>query len=191
MLESDAQAELARAAAPTFAEISGLAAAASPRIAAMLLYIRDHLFDRQLTVKAVKTACSLRDNSTAIYFHREVGKAPGRFITDSRLAVAERLLRGTWLPLWRITDLLGYSSIQVFGRAYYRRNGRRPSHTRRLAPPLEPWQEKANPEAPTVSETEHLSRALAGQLPGPEAADLIIRLLRIYLSREPPRAADV
>jgi AraC-like DNA-binding protein len=179
--ESNGSLELAEAAAPTLREISRLAVSAPPRIAAMLDYIRKHLFDPELSVHRIKEACHLRDNSIALHFHRVLGQPPGTFVTDHRLAVAERLLANTWLPIWKITELLGYSSIQVFSRAYFRRKGRRPSALRKNgsveAVPLEAPQVPP-PYGPR--ETDLLQRALAGQLEDNEAANLVCRLLEIY-----------
>jgi AraC-like DNA-binding protein len=186
--ESNGRLELVEAAAPTLRDISRLAVTAPPRIAAMLIYIRDHLFDPKLSVYRVKEACRSRDNSVALYFHRIVGQPPGTFIADKRLAVAERLLVGTWLPIWKIAELLGYSSIQVFSRAYYRRKRKRPTAFRREgaieAPPVEIRPDSAPVSAKSSQpEGDLLQRALAGQLDDEEAAHLIWQLLQVY----PPR----
>jgi AraC-like DNA-binding protein len=183
--ESNGSVELVEAAAPTLREITRLAVSAPPRIAAMLIYIRDHLFDPELSVHRIKDACRLRDNSIALHFHRVLGQPPGTFITDNRLAVAERLLANTWLPIWKITELLGYSSIQVFSRAYFRRKGRRPSVFRKF--PAEAGTEvPAAASAPPAAtpllprEPDLLQRALSGNLEDHEAAHLVCRLLQIY-----------
>lgn len=186
--ESNGYVERAEAAAATLNEISRLARAAPPRIAGMLVYIRDHLFDGDLSVHKVKKECRLRDNSIALHFHRQLGVPPGTFITECRLAVAERLLSGTWLPIWKITELLGYSSIQVFSRAYFRRKGRRPSVFRRSGAAAAEAQAAAPPlaappsggAAPASREPDLLRRALAGHLDDQEAAELVCRLLEIY-----------
>lgn len=179
--ESTGALELAAAAAPTLREITQLSVAAPPRIAAMLIYIRDHLFDLELSVHRIKVACRLRDNSIALQFHRILGKPPAHFITDLRLTVAERLLAGTWLPIWKITELLGYSSIQVFSRAFLGRKGRRPSAFRKEAPAEAMLIEMAPaPAPPGPSEINLLRRALAGHLEDQEAAHLVCRLLEIY-----------
>jgi AraC-like DNA-binding protein len=185
--ESNGRLERIEAATPTLREISRLAVGAPPRIGAMLTYIRDHLFDPELSVHQVKEACRSRDNSVALYFHRIVGQPPGTFITDHRLAVAERLLANTWLPIWKITELVGYSSIQVFSRAYNRRKGQRPSAFRKDGP-IQASVEIAPGAAPAPPafqqpEGDLLQRALAGQLDDEEAAHLICRLLQVY----PPR----
>ena len=181
--ESNGSLELADAAAPTLREITRLSVAAPPRIAAMLIYIRDHLFDPELSVHRIKEACHLRDNSIALHFHRELGQPPGTFITDNRMTVAERLLSDTWLPIWKITELLGYSSNQVFSRAYFRRKGRRPSAFRKEAP-IEDAPAAMSPVSATAPLGPHdsdlLQRALAGHLEDQEAAYLVCRLLEIY-----------
>jgi AraC-like DNA-binding protein len=178
---SNGSLELVEAAAPTLREISRLVATVPPRIGALLSYIRDHLFDPELSVHRLKEACRQRDNSIAIYFHEAVGQPPGIFITDKRMAVAERLLADTWLPIWKITQLLGYSSIQVFSRAYCRRKGRRPSAFRKEAPPVAAPVERAPaPELPGLQEGDLMQRALAGHLEDHEAARLVCRLLEIY-----------
>jgi AraC-like DNA-binding protein len=185
--ESNGSVELTEAATPILREISRLAMSAPPRIAAMLIYIRDHLFDPELSVHRIKDACRLRDNSIALHFHRILGQPPGTFITDHRLAVAERLLANTWLPIWKITELLGYSSIQVFSRAYFRRKGRRPSAFRKEGgmPPAEEIAAAPPPSVPLLMqsrrvENDLVQRALAGLLDDHEAANLICRLLEIY-----------
>ncbi len=100
---------LAEAAAPTLGDISRLAVTTNPRVSAMLFYIRDHLFDPKLKVIQARRACGLRDNSITLRFHRETGTAPGTFITDCRLVVAERLLAGSRIPVWKVAELIGYS----------------------------------------------------------------------------------
>jgi AraC-like DNA-binding protein len=189
--ESNGSLELVEAAAPTLREITRLAVAAPPRIGAMLIYVRDHLFDPELSVHRIKEVCKLRDNSIALHFHRVIGQPPGTFITDSRMAVAERLLSGTWLPIWKITQLLGYSSIQVFSRAYFRRKGRRPSAFRKQGPgevaaatavrTAPPAHAALAPSPVLMSpESDLLQRALTGHLEDHEAANLVCRLLELY-----------
>lgn len=182
--ETKSREALAAAAAPTLEDISRLAVTTGPQVSALLFYIRDHLFDPQLTVSRARRACGLRDNSIALRFHRETGTAPGTFITDCRLAVAERLLTGTRIPVWRVADLAGYSSIQVFSRSYCRRKGVRPSSVRRSGP----RPSSKPPTAPGLRQpTDLLTRAFAGELGSDEVADLIVRLLRIY----PPQVSPL
>jgi AraC-like DNA-binding protein len=184
--ESPGRRELAAAAGATLAEITRLATTATPKIAAMALYIRDHLFDPELSVGRVKDQCRLRDNSAAIYFHRDIGLPPGALITHCRLAVAERLLNETLLPVWKITELVGYSSIQVFSRAYLRHKKERPSALRRRVSQGDLGQPA--PLAAASPSSDLLQRALAGELEDREVAELLGRLLEIY---PPHRRSDL
>lgn len=127
---------------------------------------------------SVKENCGVRDNSIAIQFHTVLGEPPAAFITTRRLAVASRLLVETALPVWKISELLGYSSIQVFSRAFFRRKGIRPKDFRRQTRG-DQSAEPARPRVPAES-PELLGQALAGQLADREAAALIRRLLEIY-----------
>lgn len=178
--ENTLQPELHEAAASTLEELTHLATTLPSKIAVMLLYIRDHLFDRELSVGVVKEKCGVRDNSVAIHFHAVVGDPPAAFITRKRLAVADRLLSETYLPIWKISDLLGYSSIQVFGRAYQRCKGIRPLKFRRQFLSDLPPKSKAGSAPLPAEPPEVLARALAGQLGSEEATRLIRRLLELY-----------
>lgn len=161
------------AAAPVLEKIATLARnpALHRRVAAMLNHIHGHLFDPQLKVKTVRAACGAADNSIAITFHLQVGQSPAVFIQESRLAVADRLLTTTNLPIWQISKLLGYSSIQVFSRAFWRYRGKRPSEIRKA------FKETSGPAEPP---RDLLEEALAGRLDESTAKELIRRLQAIY-----------
>lgn len=181
---SSAQALRSAAARPVFERIDALAksAAGHPRIAAMLVHIRKNLFEPSLTVASLKVACNVRDNSAALVFHRTIGQPPHAFISECRLEVAERMLSSTSLPVWRLAELLGYSSIQVFSRAFWRTRRRRPLEIRKEArgrgsipAPV------AAPEPAFTGSANLLEEALAGRLDPEAAGELIWRLLDIYL----------
>lgn len=158
----------------------------------LLAYIEDHLFDSDLSVNRIKKACGVRDNSVAIHFHACVGQPPHAYISQCRMEVASRLLRDSELPVWKISDLLGFSSIQVFSRAFYRWAKERPSTFRRLHRrngemdetlldgdlPLE----GGSILPPRLTE-DFWRRALTGSLRDEEASELIRHLLELY----PPR----
>ncbi len=148
-------------------------------------YIADHLFSPALTVGQLKQACGIRDNSVALHFHREVGQPPHVYISRARIEVAVALMRQSNLPVWRVSELLGYSSIQVFSRAFFRLTGRRPLAVRKEdrssvggespADALEPIYEV------TVPLFDHLLRRVGRhELSDAEAAELIRRLLLSY-----------
>jgi AraC-like DNA-binding protein len=160
----------------------------------LLAYIEDHLFDADLSVNRIKKACGVRDNSVAIHFHACVGQPPHAYISQCRMEVASRLLRDSELPVWKISDLLGFSSIQVFSRAFYRWAKERPSTYRRIHRRNGSEVDDSLLEAELALETggsivparlteDFWRRALTGSLRDEEASELIRNLLELY----PPR----
>ena len=158
-------------------------AKAPARLKPLLAYIEEHLFDPTLDVNHLKRACGVRDNSVPIQFHSAVGRPPHGYIEDRRLETACRLLANTDLKIWQISELLGYSSIQVFSRAFSRWSGQRPTLYRKKARK----RSAAGGTYPAGSDRQHfepdsLRRALAGELPVTEASALMEQLLRLYPS---------
>ena len=109
------------------------------------------------------------------------------------MEVASRLLRDSELPVWKISDLLGFSSIQVFSRAFYRWAKERPSTFRRLHRrngseidegllESELSLDSGSILPPRLTE-DFWRRALTGSLRDDEASELIRHLLELY----PPR----
>lgn len=150
---------------------------ASRRLEPMLRHIEVHLFDPALNVQSLKKACGIRDNSIAIQFHREMDLAPKAYISQRRMETAARLLIETDLRVWKVADLVGYSSLGVFSKAFHRWAGQRPNAYRKQMRGLRgddvpsPW-----------LQPELLERAVEGQLSTEEATWLIRRLLRQYPS---------
>ncbi|RMH23401.1 MAG: AraC family transcriptional regulator, partial [Acidobacteria bacterium] len=93
----------------------------------MLSYIRRHLFDPDLSVGRMKRACGVRDNGISTAFRQAIGRSPRVYIADRRLETAARMLRDTDVEIWRLGEILGYSSLPVFSRAFSRWCGERPS----------------------------------------------------------------
>jgi AraC-like DNA-binding protein len=163
----------------------------------LVAYIADHLFSPELTVGQLKLACGIRDNSVALHFHREVGQPPHVYISRARIEVAVALMRQSNLPVWRVSELLGYSSIQVFSRAFFRLTGRRPLSVRKedrigvggnggAADELEPIYEDTMPLFEDL-----LRRVGRHELSDAEAAELIRRLLLSYPpTRKGPQRPD-
>ncbi len=121
---------LARAANASFKRIRRDRQQAPKRISDMLAYIEGHLFDPGLSVNQLKERCGIRDNSEPIHFHIAVGDPPHAYIEDRRLETACQLLAETDLQVSAIANLLGYSSIQVFSRAFRRWLGEAPTQFR-------------------------------------------------------------
>ena len=159
-------------------------AEAPERLKPLLAYIEEHLFDPSLNVNHLKRACNVRDNSLPIHFHSAVGRAPRRYIEDRRLETACRLLAATDLKIWQISELVGFSSLPVFSRAFTRSTGQRPTAFRKQA------RERSDggrihsfsDDERQLSDPESLRRALAGELAASEASVLIERLQGLYPS---------
>ena len=172
---------LQSAASKTYDRIEADREQAPDKLKPMLAYIHGHLFDPKLNVNRLKKACGIRDNSVAIHFHSAVGQPPHAYISQCRLETAARLLRDTDLPVWKISEMLGFSSIQVFSRAFHRWCGQRPTTYRKENRPssaVEADHSKSRKDA--FADPETWRRAIAGQLRSDEAAHLVYRLLELY-----------
>ena len=160
---------------------------APQRLKPLLAYIEENLFNPTLDVNQLKRSCGVRDNSVPIQFHSAVGRPPHGYIEDRRLETACRLLADTNLKIWQISELLGYSSIQVFSRAFSRWSGQRPTLFRKKARrghDYDTGQESKSPRSNrydrSLVATESLRKALDGELPHEEAGNLIERLMQLY-----------
>lgn len=121
------QRRLHAAAEPTLARIRRDQLRASDRIRPLLVCLEHHLFEAELDVTELKRRCGVRDNSLPTLFHAELGLPPYAYLEDCRMETGCRLLAGTELDVWKIAQLLGYSSIQVFSRAFKRIAGITPT----------------------------------------------------------------
>ena len=133
MLGHHAQRALEAAAADTLERIREDQRKAGLRLKPLLEHIEANLFDPALDVNQLKRSCGVRDNSVPIQFHAQLGMPPHAYIEEGRLRTGCRLLEGSDLKIWQIADLLGYSSIQVFSRAFTRWAGVRPTAYRKQA----------------------------------------------------------
>jgi len=152
------------------------------RLRPLLEHIESHLFDPGLDVNQLKRRCGVRDNSVPIQFHAQLGLPPHAYMEECRLKTGCRLLEDTDLKVWQIADLLGYSSIQVFSRAFSRWSGMRPTvyrkrHRRKAAGVA---RDSGLGASSGQLEIESLRRALTGELEAAEAQLLIKRLVSLY-----------
>lgn len=190
MLAHNAQRSLDVAAAKTLARIRTDQRKVNGRLRPLLEHIENHLFDPGLDVNQLKRRCGVRDNSIPIQFHAKLGLPPHAYIEDCRLDTACHLLRDTELKIWQIATMLGYSSIQVFSRAFSRWAKSRPSayrlSARREAATGGAQQgvvvDKSMPisVATPGQAVSHLKLALDGELDAKQADRLIRRLLNLY-----------
>ncbi len=175
----DTQSILEAAASDALARIRKDRERASEKLKPLLEYLESHLFDPRLNVNQLKKACGVRDNSIAILFHSQVGHSPKVYISDRRMETAATLLRETDLRIWRIADMVGYSGLAVFSKAFNRWAGQRPGAYRRQT------REGGGPAEMPMSDRD-LRLALAGALSVPQARALLERLHAIYGDRARP-----
>lgn len=88
------------------------------------------MFDPRLDYEQLRHACQIRDHKTTSLFHETVGTPPAAYIRECRLQTAARLLRDSPLEVWIVAELVGYSSIQAFGRAFKRWSSLTPTRYR-------------------------------------------------------------
>ena len=160
-----------KAARPSLARIRKDRKRVTAHLAPVLAYLEEHLFTQDLDVNRLKLACEIRDGAFAMQFCRELGIPPKTYIVERRLKTAERLLTHTDLQVWRIAELLGYSSLQVFSRAFSRWTAFRPSAFRAA---------RRSGEDCHVFTTDFLHQAVVGELAAPEAESLIRHLEAQY-----------
>lgn len=171
------EAILEEAARETLERIRADRERAPGKLKPLLAYLEEHLFDPQLNVERLKQACEVRDNSLTLVFHAKLGAPPKRYLTARRLEVAARLLRETPLPIWKISEMVGYSSLSVFSRAFERWAEQRPMAYRHR------FRQAATPEKSRLGlpvSDEFLEKALAGTLPEEAARVLVQSLLERY-----------
>ncbi len=117
----------------------------------LLTYLEQHLFDPNLTIRKLLTACGIPGDDRAVQavFRVALGERPLHYIETLRLELAARLLKTTQIRLTWIATRLGYSSLRVFSQAFQRRFGERPLSFRQRTQ-QELAQEKLHREIPDL-----------------------------------------
>lgn len=168
------------AAEPSLARIRRDRETAPRRIQPLLAYLESHVYDLDLDYQQLKKACGVRDNTIPALFHQAAGLPPATYIRDCRMETAARLLSESDVKVWQISQLVGYSSLQVFGRAFkrwsklspvaYRRRHRKPADRQRRQVSLRRSSE--------IADT--FRRALQGQASASEIAMVMEQLVELY-----------
>ncbi len=91
---------------------------ASIELKPLLTFIEAHLFDSEFSVRAMRLAGRTRDNSIVTRFRAYTGSRPTVYVRERRLTVASELLRRTSEEVWKIAELVGFASPQVFTRNF-------------------------------------------------------------------------
>lgn len=169
---------LAEAAIPTYARIRQDRHRAPPRLRPSFDHLEARLFDSALNVNSLKRASQIRDGSIAMLFQSTVNTSPKQYISERRLETAARLLRDSPLKIWQIAELVGYSSLGVFSKAFNRWSGQRPRVYRNQVRPFS--HEAPAPLPRSIDDEDLFQRAFVGALTDDEATRLIRRIRSLY-----------
>jgi len=168
---------LADAAKPALAQIDQDRSSAPPKLRLLLAYLAENLFDPALNVAQLMLACDVRDHSLALAFCAALGQGPRGYIEEHRLQTAVRLLTKTDLKIWQVGELLGYSTLSVFSRAFDRWAGSRPgAFRRRQRQPVVTVSTRQD----ALHSTQLWRQAMSGGLGQEQAEQLIERLKTLY-----------
>ncbi len=182
MFSKRIQALLAAAAKPVIEAIRRDRARAPQELKPLLSYVEEHLFEPGFSVRKMKAACGVRDNSVVTRFRREIGQRPTDYVKEPRLQVARRLLEHPLLKVWVIAELVGFSSPQLFTRNFSTRFKMSPRAYRRKLADAKPAAGDAEPDFSVIE----LRQGLEGELE-PDRGRALIRELQAHY---PPRRED-
>ncbi len=179
MLSTRLEARRDTAAQSTLEAIRRDIARAPQELKPLLVYIEEHLFDAEYSVRGMKEACRTRDNSIATRFRGFLGSRPSTYVRERRLAIGAEMLRSTIEEIWKIAELVGYSSPQVFLRNFKDSFGSTPGAYRTK------YRAQAGTEPtgglPIADFPPHeLREALAGKIDPSRGEELIQNLERLY-----------
>jgi AraC-like DNA-binding protein/quercetin dioxygenase-like cupin family protein len=92
----------------------------------IITYLKDNVYDR-LTLTDICNRFFMGKSQLCKLFDEQVGEGPIEYYLGLKIAEAKRLLREDGLSVSKISDMLGYSSIHNFSRAFKKAVGASPS----------------------------------------------------------------
>ena len=98
---------------------------------AVLVYIREHHHDPNLTIDTVATYFGYKSSYFYHYFTTTVGVSFASYLERVRITTAQRLLRTREEAIDEVAKKVGYNSSHTFRRAFRRRTGVTPSQFQR------------------------------------------------------------
>lgn len=125
------RAHLAQAVAGSSSGAGWLAALADPRLAPALRLLHGDP-SRPVTLDELANACAMSRTAFAVRFRITTGQTPMNYLTEWRMRVAERGLRGRD-PVAVVARSVGYASESAFSTAFKRATGLSPGSYRRQA----------------------------------------------------------
>ncbi len=100
------------------------------RIRPSVVYLEHHDCERGLNMKQVAALSGISDTQLRTLFARLYGCTPLEYVTERRVARAERLLRETALPLSEIREACGFRDAAHFRRVFQKLRGCTPESLR-------------------------------------------------------------
>ncbi len=138
MYRDRVQEALKIAAAPTLEEMRALRKTLPPKLAKLVTYLVNHLFDLKLTATLAWERAGITDHSLSPAFHQATGRTLSRYIERRRLEVADRMIRNaSGVELGWISLAVGYEHHGTFLNAYGRWLEETPTAARRDPGPPE------------------------------------------------------
>ena len=93
-------------------------------------WLRLHLSDPELGVRALAEACLVSERTLLRHFRATLGTTPERRLRELRMARARQLLESSSLPIATVAGRCGYASAAAFRRAFREGSGSSPSDYR-------------------------------------------------------------
>lgn len=105
--------------------LSGKPGREPPLISNIKNYIEEGLLD-EINVKQIASAFHYNEKYLGKYFKRETGKSVREYVNDSRLKIAEELLRRSDISVTDIASRTGFDNLSYFDRLFRERYGKSP-----------------------------------------------------------------
>ncbi|MDD4689165.1 MAG: AraC family transcriptional regulator [Eubacteriales bacterium] len=96
------------------------------RIEAVLRYISENTSDR-LTVKQIAESIGMSEKYFISYFRKTIGQSPYNYITGLKMQSAYNHLATGKYHVYEVADMLGYTDIYTFSKAFKKYFGKSPS----------------------------------------------------------------
>ncbi|PAU93011.1 hypothetical protein CK503_13895 [Aliifodinibius salipaludis] len=93
-------------------------------------FIKEHLFNRHLNVKWVKTQCYINSKGFSYRFYKHVNRYPKDYILRHRIKVAKEILHQTDMPVTTAAISVGFNSHSAFANSFKTREDLTPTQWR-------------------------------------------------------------
>lgn len=100
------------------------------KFAEIVDYVRGHM-GKEITVEDLAIFANMTIATLERRFKEHLGITPQRFLLETRMAAAAKLLQNSPLPITEIAYQVGYQNNTSFTRAFKRYTGKAPSHFRK------------------------------------------------------------